>query len=218
MPVFKKPDKLIVFDCDTTLVRQEIIDEMARLAGKYDEVAALTKAAMEGNADFSSALRKKVGAVKGLSLKKIKKMAEEKVELRANAAKTIAELKKRGFYVAVVSGSFHQVVDSLRAKLPGIDSIHCNHLGVENGVLNGEVEIFVGGPDGKGLVVKRLQQQLGIRKEKTASVGDGATDIAMFRESAISIAFNAKPKTKAAATFSIDGDDLSQILPRVASL
>ncbi len=211
----RKPDKLVVFDCDSTLIRQEIIDEMARMVGKYDEVAALTRAAMEGSADFNSTLRRKVGAVKGLPMGKIRKMADERVELRTKAAETIAELKRRGFYVAVVSGSFRQVIDPLRGRLPGVDSVHANHLGVENGVLTGEVEIFVGGADGKGQVVKKLQAQLGISKEKTVSVGDGSTDIAMFRESAIGIAFNAKPKTRAAATFSVDGDDLSQILKYV---
>nr|PIL98974.1 phosphoserine phosphatase [Toxoplasma gondii COUG] len=58
--------RLVVFDMDSTLVCEEVIDELAREAGVMDEVAAITQAAMEGHLDFHSSLMQRVKMLKGI--------------------------------------------------------------------------------------------------------------------------------------------------------
>ncbi len=203
---------LAVFDCDSTLIRQEIIDELGRLAGKEKEIAAITCEAMHGRIDYTEALRARVREFRGMPLEKIKSVAHG-VEFRENYLHTLGALKKKGFALALITGSFSNVIDELRERgmLEPFDFVFANELMVENGVATGEVHVRVGSGD-KGRLLAKLQEELGILPRDTMAVGDGSTDIEMFKLARVSVAFNGKPVVREAATHRAEGDDFSKIL------
>ncbi len=204
--------RLAVFDCDSTLIRQEIIDELGRLAGKEKEIAAITCEAMHGRIDYTEALRARVREFRGMPLEKIKSVAHG-VEFRGNYLHALNELKKRGFALALITGSFSNVLEELKGigMLEPFDFVFANELMIENGVATGEVHVRVGSGD-KGRLLAKLQGELGILPRDTMAVGDGSTDIEMFKLARVSVAFNGKPVVRQAATHHVKGDDFSKIL------
>lgn len=203
---------LIVFDCDSTVIRQEAIDELGRLVGKEKEIAKITEEAMHGKLDFNEALRARVREFKGLPLERVRSVAHG-LEFRENYLHTMNELKKRGFTLALITGGFSQVLDELAklGMLKPFDFVFANDLAHENGIATGDVRINVGSGD-KERILLRLQKELGIGKDATVAVGDGANDVPMFHHARVGIAFNGKPLVRKAATHSVEGDDFSKIL------
>lgn len=202
-----------MFDLESTLTKREIINELGKVAGKEAEIARITDEAMMGNLDFAEALRLRVKEFKGMTESQIKRVVDE-VEFWDNCNYTLEELKKRGFVLVLLTGSFHEVTDYLKAgnsPVSRFDFIFANNLMLENGVATGDVKITVGSA-GKERVLLEMQKKFGIPKTRTLAVGDGANDVPMFLHAKASIAFNGRPIARKAAKFSLEGEDFSQIL------
>lgn len=56
--------QVVCFDVDSTVIREEGIDELAKFCGKGQEVARLTKEAMKGSMTFQEALRLRLNIIK----------------------------------------------------------------------------------------------------------------------------------------------------------
>ncbi len=203
---------MAVFDCDSTIIRQEIIDELGRVVGKEREISAITDLAMQGKLDYNEALRARVKEFRGLPLSKIKAVAHE-VDFRDNYLYTLKALKERGFALALITGSFIEVMEELRVlgMLEPFDFVFANQLLIEEGVATGEVNIIVGSGD-KERILAKLQKEIGIPPERTMVVGDGATDVPMFAHAKAGVAFNGKPVVRKAANHSVEGDDFSKLV------
>ncbi|MGB2552137.1 phosphoserine phosphatase SerB [Campylobacter sp. MOP51] len=202
--------KLCVFDFDSTLMDGETIDFLAQAHGVGDEVSAITKRAMAGELDFFESLTKRVSLLKGLSVEKVDEICEN-LPLMPGAFELIAHLKSKGIKVVVFSGGFHAGTDRAQAKLK-FDASFANILHSKDGALSGLVggEMMFG--FSKGAMMQNLQNLLGISKDETMSVGDGANDISMFEHSSLKIAFCAKEILRAKATHCIDKKDLREII------
>jgi len=201
--------KLIVFDLDNVLIDGEAIDEFGKLVGVEDKIMEITKKAMDGELNFESALKERVNLLKGARLDDIKNVVEN-IPLMKGAEATIKELKKRGYKVATITGSFEIIANRIKDKL-SLDYAFSNVLHEENGFLTGEVS----GPlvDGsKAEVLKQIIKMENISAEECAAVGDGANDISMLEEAGLGIAFNAKPVLKEIADVVVENRDLSELL------
>ncbi len=205
--------KLAVFDFDSTLMDGETIDFLAKELGIEEEVAAITKEAMEGNLDFFESLTTRVKLLKGLNIKKVDEICHS-LPYMPGAKDLIKELKNRGVKVVVFSGGFRNATSYARDVL-GFDADFSNILHVRADRLSG----LVGGDMmfgfSKGDMLQRLQNLLGISKEETMSVGDGANDLSMFEHSKIKVAFCAKEVLKKEATVVIDEKNLMKIMEKV---
>ncbi len=202
--------KLIAFDLDNVLIDGEAIDEIGKLMGIEDEIADITQKAMEGKLDFEAALKERVALLKGASVDEIKKTMKD-IQLMEGAKETIEELKKRGYKIATISGSFEFIANRLKEEL-GLDYAFSNILHEEDGVLTGEVS----GPlvtDSKADVLKDIMKMENISAEECAAVGDGANDISMLELAKLGIAFNAKPVLREIADIIIEKRDLKDLLP-----
>ena len=62
----RRAKRLVVLDVDSTLIQNEVIDLLAEQAGCLDEVASITKRAMQGEIEFTEALRARVSLLAGL--------------------------------------------------------------------------------------------------------------------------------------------------------
>lgn len=202
--------KLAVFDFDSTLMDGETIDFLAKELGFEEEVAKITKEAMEGKLDFFNALKSRVALLKGLKEEKVDEVCSN-LPLINGAYETIEGLKRRGFKIVCLSGGFRNATKIASKKL-GIDADFSNFLHSNNGVLTGTVggEMMYG--DAKGDMIERLQNLLEIDKKNTVVIGDGANDLSMFAYANCKIAFCAKPILREKASHTIDKKDLKEVL------
>ncbi|GAA3689420.1 hypothetical protein GCM10023081_28600 [Arthrobacter ginkgonis] len=196
------PKLLLVMDVDSTLIRQEVIELLAAHAGKEEEVAAVTEAAMRGELDFAQSLHARVATLAGLDAGVIEQVRAA-VELSEGARELVAAFHAAGHHVGVVSGGFRQVLDPLAADL-GLDFARANDLGIEDGVLTGRVNGAVVDRAAKEDSLREWAAGLGIPLEHTIAAGDGANDLDMVRAAGLGVAFNAKPALRVEADAAID--------------
>lgn len=202
--------KLVVLDVDSTLIQQEVIELLAAKAGVADEVIAITDRAMRGELDFEKSLRARAALLKGLSVSAIAEVQKE-IVLTSGARTLIATLHTLGHSVAVVSGGFIEVIAPLLEEL-NIKYYKANSLGIENGVLTGEVVGPVIDRAAKAAALREFAAMQSISMEQTIAIGDGANDLDMIAAAGLGIAFNAKPAVKAAADSSLSQPYLDSVL------
>lgn len=201
---------LVLFDLDSTLIEEETIDELAKLAGVEEEVKRITRDAMEGKIDFEESLRRRVALLKGLPIESVKKLVS-RLRLTKGARETVEELKNRGYVVGVISGGFTIVTDRIKRDL-NLDYAYSNELVVRDGRLTGEVRGRVMSSTAKGDILEEIARREGVELKDTVVVGDGANDIGMFKRAGFRIAFCAKEILKKNADVVIDKRDLREIL------
>lgn len=206
----RRNKRLVVFDMDSTLIRIEVIDELARLHGVYDEVAALTAHAMAGGMPYEESLKLRVAKLAGLPLVEVMKLASD-LPMTEGAEDLLRVLKGLGLKTAVISGGFSVAAEALRGRL-GLDYAFSNVLEVKDGRLTGRVQEPIVGPQRKADLLDALAQREGIPLDQTIAVGDGANDLLMLEKAGLGIAFHAKAKLKDAADTSLSDGGLDRIL------
>ncbi len=208
--IFRTNRRLLCLDVDSTFIKMEVIDELARLAGRFDEVAKITTRAMEGKLDFEEALRERVALLKGLPMEKAKTLLKN-IPLTSGAKDLVQVLKNLGFKVGLVSGGFDFVTDHLKA-LFNLDFAFANKLEIEDGVLTGKVTGNIVDAKRKGQVLLDMAHAYSLRLEQTVAVGDGANDMVMLKSAGLGIAYRAKPKLQEVADLSINANFLNSLL------
>lgn len=209
MPTLSKPG-LLVMDVDSTLIDEEVIDELGEAAGKGEEIADVTERAMRGELEFCDALRARVALLEGLPVS-VFDTVHDKLHFTRGALELIDTLHEHGWKVGVVSGGFHEVVDRLAAE-GHIDLWIANRLDVEDGKLTGKVLGEIVCKTVKLHALRAWAERLGVPMSQTVAVGDGANDIPMIQAAGLGLAFCAKPKTQLAADESINDRDLRHVL------
>lgn len=208
--IFRRNRRLVCFDMDSTLIQAEVIDELARKAGVYEKVSAITESAMRGEIDFNSSFVKRVALLKGLDESVLKEVAES-LPLTEGVERLFKTLKTYGYRTAVLSGGFSYFGNYLKTKL-GIDYIFANELEIKNGKLTGRHVGEIVDGNKKAELLKLIAFKEDIHMEQVIAVGDGSNDLPMIRQAGLGIAFHAKPKVKASADHAISTIGLDAIL------
>ncbi len=210
-PGEKRAKKLLVSDMDSTLVGQECIDELADFAGKKDEIAAITEAAMQGDLDFPTALRERVAALNGLNFGAIERCRLERITHNEGARTLVRTMRDRGAGTLLVTGGFHDFADPLAAEL-GFTEVRANYLESAHGRLTGRVAGEIVDADAKRQALIDLRDKLGLSREEVLAVGDGANDAPMIEEAGLGLGYRAKPRLAAVADGLIEHNDLTALL------
>jgi phosphoserine phosphatase len=208
--LFRRSKRLILMDVDSTLIRHEVIDEIARLVGCEDEVAKITAQAMAGQLDFKAALRHRVALLEGLEARRLQEVAD-RLELTPGAETLLGVLKKLGYKTAIVSGGFTFFTDRLKERL-GLDYAYANTLEIVDDKLTGRVVGPIVDATVKRQCLFDIAEHENIELAQTLAVGDGANDLLMLEAAGLGVAFNAKPVVREAADLSISQPNLDVLL------
>ena len=208
--IYRRNRRLICFDMDSTLIKTEVIDELADRAGVGEQVRAITEAAMRGEIDFNESFKKRVSLLKGLDESVMKEIAEN-LPIMDGADRLMHILKKCGYKIAILSGGFNYFGNYLKKRF-GVDYLYANELEIIDGKLTGKhVGDIVDGKR-KAELLKFLTQVEKIELDQVIAVGDGANDLPMLNIAGLGIAFHAKPKVKENARQSISSIGLDGVL------
>ena len=201
---------LLVADMESTIIENEMLDELADEVGIRDRIADITARAMNGDLDFADALRERVGLLAGLEEAALERAAS-RIRLMPGSAELVATMRAHGAFCALVSGGFTYYTERIADRL-GFDFQQANRLEITDGTLSGAVIEPILGRDAKRERLFALAKDRALPLGATMAVGDGANDLAMLGEAGMGVAFRAKPMVARSARARIDHADLTALL------
>jgi phosphoserine phosphatase len=206
----RRNKRLIVMDMDSTLIQQEVIDEIAVALSVQDKVSAITARAMNGELDFDESLRERVRLLAGTPASMLEKVLAN-IKLTPGAEDLVRVLKRLGYRTAVISGGFIEIVEPIQKRL-GLDYAFANRLEIRDGVLTGEVVGTIINRKRKAELLESIAKLERIELDQVIAVGDGANDLDMLQRAGLGIAFNAKRTVQEQAAAAINQTSLTSIL------
>jgi len=212
--------RLVAFDMDSTLINIECVDEIAAVAGRRDEVAAITEAAMRGEiTDFKDSLRRRVALLRGVPESALATVYADRLRLNPGVEAFVAACQAAGLKTLLVSGGFTYFSERIRHRL-GLDFARANVLEIAHGQLTGRLVERPWGDicDGneKRRVVMEVCDLMGIDPGRAIAVGDGANDLPMMSVAGLSICFHGKPAVREQAMISIEAGGMDRALELLA--
>ena len=205
--VFQKQKQVVIFDCDSTIIQGEIIDELAKVAGVGETVKEMTIKAMNGEMSYTEAVKKRVSLLKGLTVDQLEILSRG-IHLTPGAEELISTLHRMGYKVGVISGGFSFFTDYLKKRL-NLDYVFANELAVEDGVVTGEIKGDIVDAERKGEILRKIAETERISVDQIVAVGDGANDRFMLENAGLAIAFSPKEILKEYSDGMITTDNLS---------
>jgi phosphoserine phosphatase len=202
--------RLILFDVDSTLIEQEVIDLLAAKTPHGDTVSDITRRAMAGKIDFDQALIERVALLKDLPESLLLEVLTD-ITFSRGAIALISRLRERNFKVGAVSGGFINVLEPLLHDLD-LDFLQANKLEIRNSRLTGKVEGPIVNREMKRTALLQFAHDCGIVLEETIAVGDGANDLLMIQAAGLGVSYLGKPILNQAADVVLSEPGLDALL------
>jgi phosphoserine phosphatase len=209
-PVEGRRKKLLVADMESTIIDNEMIDELAAMLGLEERIAVITARAMRGELDFADSLRERVGMLAGLDAAVLERLYK-RIRINPGAPELVATMRRHGAYCALVSGGF-TVFSSYVRDRAGFDRDQANRLEIEAGKLTGRVVEPILDRRSKRDCLENLARDLSLAPQQAIAVGDGANDLEMVQAAGLGVAYRAKPILAEAAALRVDHGDLTALL------
>src|SRR6266536_2066673 len=201
--------RVLVADLESTIIENEMLDELADFIGRRSEVAEITRRAMNGELDFVAALDERVALLKGLPVSVLDDAAS-RIRLMPGARALVATARANGVRTALVSGGFTVFAERIAEEL-GFERVVANRLDIADGRIAGTVQAPIVTRETKRDTLIALAGECAVPQSATLAVGDGANDLPMLLAAGLGIAFRAKPTVAAAARWRIDHADLTAL-------
>ncbi len=210
VPTANRRKRLLVADMESTMIENEMLDELAEFLGLRERIAGITARAMNGELDFAAALNERVGLLAGLPIARLDEAAR-RIRYMPGGATLVATMKAHGAHCALVSGGFTWFTGLVRQAL-GFDFEAANVLQHDGRTLAGTVELPILGKEAKLATLERLCREQDLSPADAIAVGDGANDLPMLKAAGLGVAFHAKPVVAAEVSARIGHGDLTALL------
>lgn len=185
--------RLLLTDMDSTLISIECIDEIADYLAIKPQVAEITEAAMRGDLDFETSLKKRIDLLLGLDDSALQHVYNERLELNPGAEIMLRGLRRHHIKIALVSGGFTYFTQRLQQRLD-LDYTLANELAFDaGGKLTGLAKDVIVGARRKADFLTELCNEMTISPDQVIAMGDGANDLLMMERAGLSIAYHARP-------------------------
>lgn len=202
--------RLICFDMDSTLIEQEVMDEIAKVAGIGEHIAHITDSAMRGEITFKESFSKRLALLKGFPTSALPEIAK-KLSFSPGAVELVHDLRARGLKIAIFSGGFSYFAEGLQTELGTVDYIHSNELEILDDQLTGKITNQLVNETRKAELIQSIAAELNISLDQTLAVGDGANDIPMLNLAGMGIAYRAKPIVRENTSFQVSFGTLDSV-------
>lgn len=209
-PADGRRKKLLVADMESTIIDNEMIDELAAELGLQDRIADLTVRTMRGELDFAESLIERVRMLEGLDASAVERL-QGNIRVNPGAVALVATMRANGAFCALVSGGFTVYSEYVR-KLVGFDHDQANRLEIVDGKLTGRVVEPILDRHAKQACLLRLAKDRAISPGSAVAVGDGANDLAMVLAAGLGVAYRGKPILAETAAMRVDHGDLTALL------
>ena len=210
VPATGRPKKLLIADMDSTIITSESLDDLAEMANIGDEVAAITRRSISGEIDFENALLERVAMLRGQSDQLFANLIRA-AELTPGAILLVQTMRANGAKCYLISGGFDFMTRPV-AALCGFHGDHANHMHVDDGKIVGTVEMPVLDRKAKADYLAHYCKIHGIDITETATIGDGANDLAMLKQAGMGVAFAGKPLLRDTIDIQLNHTDLRGLL------
>ena len=208
--VYRHNKRLVAFDMDSTLIQNEVINDLAERVGKKDEVKEITEKTMKGELNFDESLRMRTAILRGLPERTLQEVSEQLV-LAPGCSELLRTLKHLGYKTAVISGSFSFFTEKLKSILE-LDHHFANTLEIVDGKVSGRLVGHLVNSQKKAELLKVIAKKENISLKQTVAIGDGANDIPMLNTAGLGIAYHAKEIVQRSAPYIVNHGPLTSIL------
>ncbi len=181
--------KLLISDMDSTIIHQECIDELADAIGIGSQIREITATVIRGDISFPEALRKRIGLMKGMDIKTLESVYEQRITLKPGARTLVQTMRHHGAFCILVSGGFTYFTGRIAARL-GFHDHRGNELIFDQGKLTGEVQDQILGRSAKLDTLMALCVEKDLTPSDVLAVGDGANDKKMIQAAGLGVAFH----------------------------
>jgi phosphoserine phosphatase len=208
--IFEAKKGLVVFDMDSTLIVQEVIVEMAKVAGVGDQVKLITVRAMNGEMGFDESLSQRLSLMKGFNRNQMEGILKN-LTFTPGVPEFVAALRSMGIKTAIASGGFEYFARDIQKQLQ-MDYVFANNLEFDGDILTGKIVGPIVNAEAKEQIIMELARKEGLSLDQVVAIGDGANDIPMLLKAGLGIAIHAKEKVQRTARYRINFGPMTHAL------
>jgi phosphoserine phosphatase len=213
-PVATRRKKFLLADMESTIIEQEMLDEMAAMLGIGEKVAEITRRGMNGELDFAASLKERTALLAGQPVELLAKVAE-RITPTPGAAELVAAMKKSGARCWLATGGFTYFTDIVAKRL-GFDRCFANEIILADGKITGKVVEPILDKNSKKAALDQACRELNITLSECLTIGDGMNDSLMLNAcnqgGGLGVAYHAKPALRAIVPHQINHADLKTLV------
>ncbi len=205
-----KNKKLLIADMDSTIIKEETLDEIANLTNNFKEISKITKLAMEGKISFEESLSKRIYLLKGTNIKILDKV-KQNINFNSGAKELINIMNKNGAFCYLVSGGFTVFTNFVCKELNFFNNFG-NKLNFYEKQILGDITYPIIDGSQKKIIMTKLCKKHNISDTEVIAVGDGSNDLDMLKKAGMGVSFYGKEILKKKIKYQINFSDLTSLL------
>ena len=211
----RRKKKLLIADMDSTIIKEESLDVLAKQIGREKEVSFITNEAMNGRIEFKKALIDRVAILKGNSAD-ILETLKKNININDGAKELVKTMNVNGSVTVLVSGGFTFLTEYLKELLE-FKHTHANKLEIiqkefQKFEITGKIEGAILDKKAKLYFLNKYLKKYSLNCEDAICVGDGANDIEMIKHAGIGVSYNGKALVNKVANISFNNTNLLGLL------
>ncbi len=208
------PHSVVILDVDGVIFRSQFCLELSRAAGFRTYVAVLLDGFRfnRGRLSLERLLVDGYRRLAGLPAESLQTVFA-RMSRTKNSKEAIAELKKHGYLVLLISSGVPDDLVKHLARDLGADQGEGIEVHQTDGVLSGEISGVLTKADGKVSFVRQWLHQRGLNWSHAVVVGDDDSNLGLMNRTSVSVGIHATMNVRRKADYLAKRDDLLSAVP-----